>query len=489
MSGIVSRQFGVQRMGRRLRAAVGALAVSLAVAGTAVPQVASAESLADAMASAYEHNGLIAQNRAVLRAADEDVAQAVAALRPIVAWSADLTRSSYKSSAYSSTFRRYVTGWSNSTDVTLSIAVSLLLYDFGATKLNIDIAKESVLATRQALVAAEQSVLLRAASAYLEVKRASEFVSLGEANVRVIGVELRAARDRFEVGEVTRTDVSIAEASLAASRAGLVANQGTLEQAVEEFRAAVGRKPGRIDALPPLPRLPKTLDQAKAIALRNHPDMLQLQHNVTVTELGILATQAAMKPTVSLSGSLTRSEDFGNPGFTSGGSIGVELSGPIYAGGQLASLKRKAIAQRDQTRALLHQTQAAVSQAVGNAWAQMQSARASRRASEEQVRASQTAFRGVREEATLGARTTLDVLNAEQDLLSARSNLVSSIIDEQAAAYRLLSAMGQLTADKLNLRVPRYDPAAYYNMVKDAPALYSKQGQKLDRVLKKLGKE
>jgi outer membrane protein len=147
------------------------------------------------------------------------------------------------------------------------------------------------------------------------------------------------------------------------------------------------------------------------------------------------------------------------------------------------------MAQRDAARAGLHQTRHALALNVGNAWAQLQVARASRQASERQVRASTVAFRGVREEATLGARTTLDVLDAEQELLDAKANLISATIDEHSAAYQLLSAMGWLTAERMKLRVPQYDPAAYYNMVKDAPPLYSKQGQKLDKVLRKLGKE
>ena len=463
----------------------GLAAAGLAVAVMLVPVAAAAETLADTMADAYEHNGLIDQNRALLRAADEDVAQAIAALRPILNWSADV---SYGRG------RQYNAGLGSSVgseaaDATLGIVGELLLYDFGTSKMRIDIAKETVLATRQALLSAEQQVLLRAAIAYLEIQRNNEFVKLRENNVRVIGVELRAAQDRFDVGEVTRTDVSIAEARLAAARSALVAAQGGLAQAIEEFRAAVGRRPGRLAPPTSMPTRVKSVEEAKATALRHHPEMKRSQHQVQAAELGILAAEGAMKPTVKLTGQYGLSQTINSQGYSNGGSIGIEASGPIYQGGRLASVVRQAMAQRDSARAGLHQVRHQLAQNVGNAWAQLQVARASREASERQVRASTVAFRGIREEATLGARTTLDVLDAEQELLDARANLISATIDEHAASYQLLASLGWLTAERMKLRVPQYDPAAYYNMVKGAPAQFSKQGQKLDKVLRAMGKQ
>ncbi len=468
---------------KRWKARLALTGVALAMVFS--PMTATAETLADAMASAYEHNGLIDQNRALLRAADEDTAQAYAALKPILNWSSDVTRSFGRT--YSSTFGSSV--GSGSTVASIGIAAEVLLYDFGTSNLRIDVTKEAVLSTREALISAEQQVLLRAAVAYLEVLRNKAFVGLRENNVRVITVELRAARDRFEVGEVTRTDVSIAEARLAGARAALAAAQGGLAQAVEEFRAAVGRAPGRLAQPPRIPNTARSVEEAKAAALRYHPEMRKVQHDVTAAELGILVAEGTMKPTVKLKGTYGLSQTFKSQGYSNGGTIGVDVSGPIYQGGRLTSIVRKSMAQRDAARAGLHQVRHALALNAGNAWAQLQVARASISASEQQVRASSVAFQGVREEATLGARTTLDVLDAEQELLDARANLVSATIDEHVAAYLLLSSMGMLTADRMKLRVPQYDPAAYYNMVKTAPPLYSKQGQKLDKVLRKLGKE
>ena len=195
---------------RRLLPAI-LVAVSSLVSATA----ATAETLGQSLAHAYEHSGLLDQNRALLRAADEDVAQAVSALLPVVNWSASATL-------------RYPdpTGRDNFTSANVGISTSLLLYDAGASQFAIDAQKEAVLATRHQLVSAEQQVLLRAVQAYMSVRREAAFLNLRQNNVRVITQELRAARDRFEVGEVTRTDVSLAEARLASARSQLAAAEG-----------------------------------------------------------------------------------------------------------------------------------------------------------------------------------------------------------------------------------------------------------------------
>lgn len=459
---------------RKLTASLAGAVVSAALAAPV-----AAESLADAMAGAYNHSGLLEQNRALLRAADEDTAIALAATRPILNWSADVTRS------FGSSFTQ---GNVAATTANANLVAELLLYDFGASKLAIDAAKETVLATRQALIGAEQSVLLRAVTAFMNVRREAENVALRQNNVRLITKELRAARDRFDVGEVTRTDVSLAEARLAASRSALAGSQGGLAMAVQEYQAVVGRKPGNL--VPPrhLPKTAKSMDAATAVALRTHPDMRKVQHEVTVAELNIKRAQAAMKPTVKLKGRLSVSETFNSPNYNNGGSIGVEASGPIYHGGRLSALARQAMARRDAVRAGLHITRHGVRQNVGNAWARLLVAQAARDASQRQIRASRVAFRGVREEATLGARTTLDVLNAEQELLNAQAGLISAIADEYIAAYSVLASMGLLTAEHLKLKVKRYDPAEYYNLIKSAPTV-SKQGEKLDRVLRALQKD
>lgn len=448
-----------------------AAVLGLAVAVFTGP--ARAETLADALVDAYNNSGLLQQNRALLRAADEDVAQSMAALRPIISWQASYTWSSAAASS--------ATSFTDEISASFSVIANLLIYDGGASQIRTEAQKEVVLQTRESLVGIEQDVLLRAVAAYMDVRRNSEFVALRQNNVRLIREELRAAQDRFEVGEVTRTDVSLAEAALAASQSNLAAAQGALAQAVEEFRAAVGRAPGNLQVVSPA-RLDQSLDQARAYAVRSHPSVRAAQHGVSAAELSIAAAEAALGPSVSLRGTIALDEDFNDTE-----SLGLTVSGPIYSGGQLQSAIRQTQARRDAARSGLLVTTQSVSQGVGNAYAILRVARAGREAYEQQIRASRTAFRGVREEATLGSRTTLDVLNAEQDLLDAQANSISAQADEVVASYQVLAAMGLLTAEHLNLPVQSYDPAAYYNLVDDAPATYSQQGQALDRVLRAIG--
>jgi outer membrane protein len=455
--------------------------LGMAVLGLA-PIPAKAETLADALKSAYLNSGLLQQNRALLRSADEGVAQAVASLRPIIDWTSGVSLNS------TDTRSQGVNRNNTSTSLNLGIIGSLLIYDFGRSDFLTESAKETVLATRQTLISVEQFVLLTGVQAYMNVIRNQEFVALRQNNLRLLREELRAAQDRFEVGEVTRTDVAQAESAVALAQSGLAASQGDLTRAIEEFREAIGRDPGVLQAPGDLPQLGENVDAAKAAALRRHPDLLQAQHNVAAAELNIRAAEAALLPTLNLTAQVGASEDLDGSDMSRNGSLGIELRGPIYRGGRLTSQQRQAMAQRDGQLAQLHLAGLQVKQDVGNAYANLLAARASRTASREAVRAAQVAFDGTREEATLGARTTLDVLDAEQSLLDAEANLISANADVVIAAYSVLASIGELTARDLNLGVQTYDPAAYYDLVKDAPISSSQQGQKLDRVLRALGK-
>ena len=441
----------------------------VAVCTLSFASAASADTLAGALTQAYDHSGLIDQNRALLRAADEDVAQAVAATLPVINWSVRAAANGPRAPG------------ADLISATARISGELTLYDNGANQFAIDSQKELVLGTRQSLVDVEQQVLLRAVEAYMNVRRNFEFVALRQNNVRLITEELRAAQDRFDVGEVTRTDVSLAEARSASSKSLLAAAQGNLARAREEYRNAVGSFPGQLTPVSPAP-VSRGLADAKAYAVRNHPNILEAQHAVKAAELNILRAEAAMKPRVTLDGFVAVDDEF-----EESVQLGVNVGGPIYQGGRLSSQVRQFMARRDASRAALHITRHNLEQQVGVAFAQLEVARASRQASEEEIRAATVAFRGVREEATLGARTTLDVLNAEQDLFDARANQISAQADEVIASYALLAATGLLTAEHLQLPVQQYDPTAYYNLVKTAPTARSAQGQALDRVLQAIG--
>ncbi|WP_375687257.1 TolC family outer membrane protein [Pseudooceanicola sp. LIPI14-2-Ac024] len=468
------------------RNTLGLAGTALALGLTLTAPAARAESLAAAMSSAYETSDLLKQNRALLRAADENVAQAVSALRPIIQWSTSVSQQFNDVSSSSSGFTQVT---SKSAAASVELSASLLLFDFGASRVDVSIAKESVLSTRYSLIAVEQQILLRAVSAYFEVIRATDTLSLRRNNVRVIEQELNAAQDRFEVGEVTRTDVSLAEAALAAARSALAAAEGALDQANLEYRIAVGHSPSNLQAPRSLPYIPASESAAMQAAAAAHPSVLAAQKDVTVAELNVQAADLALMPSVNLSTSYGITENLNNSGYSKGLTIGIGASGPIYSGGRISSLQRQAMQNRDATRENLYVVVDDVQQNAGTSYSNVLVSRASKVASRQQVSASQVAFDGVREEASLGARTTLDVLDAEQDLLEARTALVSAEIDEYLSAYQLQAAMGRLTAKAMNLPVQIYDPAAYYNMVDDAPAGLSSRGRQLDKVLRSLGKQ
>ncbi|MEL6645842.1 MAG: TolC family outer membrane protein [Pseudomonadota bacterium] len=447
------------------------LFVAVTVAALAAAPAALAQSLTDALIASYRNSGLLEQNRAVLRAADEDVAQAVAALRPVLNWAASLDYAEPARGA-------------DNTSGSVGLSASMLLYDFGRSQLGVDAAKESVLSARETLKSVEQQVLLRGVAAFLGLRRENAFVQLRANNVRLITQQLEAARDRFEVGEITRTDVSIAEARLAAAQSGLAAAEGARARAVEEYRAATGTIPTALRPPPPAPATASNLADAKAIAVQTHPDIKRAQRDVAAAELGVLIAAGAVRPRLTGTAGLNVDDDGDDST-----SFGLNLSGPIYQGGQLSSLTRQAQARRDTARSGLLTTRLDIEQAVGNAWANLNVAAASRRASDEEVRAARLALRGAREEFEVGARTTLDVLDLEQELLDAETNLIAADIDRNLAVYQLLSAMGLLSVEHLELGIATYDPAAYYNAVENAPTgLVSPQGEKLDRVLRSLNR-
>ncbi len=432
------------------------------------------------MVSSYRHSALMDQNRAVLRAADEDVAAAIAQLRPVVQWLA----------SHSWNRNETLGGHLNTRNSSLQLSAQITLYDWGRSQLAIDSAKEQVLATRQALVAVEQNVLFEATRSFFNVKQATEQVALQQNSVEVLSRERQAAQDRFDVGEITVTDVALADAQLAATQASLASAQGDLEIAREGYLAATGHLPKSLNAPPPLPKLPASLDAARALSQRNHPSILQSQRQAAAAELGVAAAAAERNPTLSGNAGVgvTRSmQELGDYDNRTGASVGLELSQTIYSGGRLPAAHRKAMAQRDQARAALLNTARQVSLAVGEAWAGIDVARAQITAIDQQISAAQQAYDGVREEAQLGARTTLDVLDAEQSLLEARADKISAQANLQLAHYQLLAAMGLLTVEHLKLGIQTYDPSQYYNAVRDAPHT-SKQGERLDSVLRALGR-
>jgi len=446
--------------------------VAAALIGICLTTGLQAHSLRDAMAAAYRNSDILEQNRYLLRLQDEGVAQQLAALRPIISFTASST-------------------YNDPSDVTvtsLNLVGELLVYDNGGNALLVEAARAQVAAARQGLISVEQQVLFDAVQAYVNVWRDVQVVQVRESNVRVLTEQLRAARDRFEVGEDTRTDVAQAEAQLAAAQSALAAARGQLEISEELYIIAVGERLAGYGGPGALPDFPASEVEADHIARANHPAIRQLQETVAANELSLAAARTDYGPTISLQATTGVTEGGMNDGSST--QLTLSLNQPIYRGGQLFSLERVALATLSASQAELNQQVRVIIQAVGNAYATLRIANAQIQASEQEIRAAQLAFEGVREEATLGARTTLDVLDAEQDLLDARIGRIEAQADLYVAAYSALSAMGLLTVSNLHLPVQSYDPDAYADAFSDGPArVSSEQGERLDALLQRLGRD
>jgi outer membrane protein len=436
---------------------------------------ARAETLADALVSAYRNSNLLDQNRALLRATDEDLVQAQARLLPVINF-----------------VTRFLTTTSGTPDYRLSFAVTLdvPLIDFGRGQLGVDAAREQILSARAGLIVVEQRVLLNAVTAYLNLHSTIETVALRRGNVALIQEQLRAARARFELGDSTRTDVAIAEARLAAAQSALAAAEGDVAVARETFAFVVGRRAGALSAPPGLPRLPATLDAAIAQARANHPAILQAQHQVAAADIVARIARTERRGTVSgqLSVEARRQQIGAIEGTSSDVTASIGYSVPLFTGGRIPSVERQAVARGEAQRAALNQTVAQVVQSVGSSWAQLSVARARLDASALQIQAAQAAYDAVSAEAEFGTRTTLDVLNAEQELLDARSSRIFAAASVQNAAYVLLESMGRLTVQSLNLGIPTYDVEAYGGSIRRretgaSTVAPSVQGQRLDRIM------
>ncbi len=454
------------------------LAALLLGAVAFAPGATWAETLTDALISAYRNSNLLEQNQAVLRAADEDVATAVGTLLPLISF---VTKLGYAHSEFSQSPVS-----SDLTSGSMALQASMPLWDFGRGKASIAIKNELVLASQASLVNVEQQVLLDAVSAYVNMSLQTDLVATQESNVRLTSQDLQAAKDRFEVGEVTKTDVALAEAQLASANASLALAQGNYNIARERYNAAIGHYPNHLSPLPRTPIAVKSVGEARAIGLRSHPAILQSQHQAKAADLGVELAKVQMLPNLSINDSLSQNFDKNGLG-TTNNSLGLQLDQTIYAGGRLSSGFRQAIAQQAEAHAAQLQVGVNVTEAVGKAWSNILVAAASISANDEQIRAAQAAYDGIKQEADLGSRTTLDVLSAEQTLLSARASRLQAGANLYISQYSLLSTMGLLTADHLHLGIPTFDPQAYYNAVKHAPAT-SAQGARLDKILKTLGK-
>ena len=444
--------------GWSLRTAVAGLALTAALG---VAGAAQGQSLADAMVDAYQNSPELAAARSDVKVLSERAVQARAGGRLQV--DADLSIEAFT--------RTNTSAGTNFPNYPSAATLNLVqpLYTGGQVSNATEAAEQRISAQQAILLATEERVLLDTVTAYSDVRRDKALIGIARNNVRVLNEQLRAAQERFEVGEVTRTDVEQARSRLAAARSRLAASTGALAISREAYRRAVGDYPGDLQQPPPLPELPESLEQAVSIALRDDPTVIAARLERGAAGSDVRAAIGALLPQLSLQASASAIETFndGRNGGREEASVGLFLNIPIYTGGFNYSNVREAQAAAEGASAGINDAMRAAVQNTGIAWANLDVARASIRAGRLEVSAAQLAFDGVREEAKVGARTTLDVLDAEQETLEARSRLTQSHRDEYVAAYGLLASIGKLTVDHLGLDVGEDASAGYYDSVRN----------------------
>lgn len=448
----------------------GALAAVLAAALTLVAAPAAAESLADTLVAAYKNSPELAAARADVKVQSERAVQARAGGRLRVQGDAGIEAAYVERQG-----SIFATDNDDRFDLVFPNSVSLSftqpLYTGGQVA-NATEAAETRISEQQAiLIATEQQLLLDAVTAFMDVRRDEDLVDVARNNVRVLTEQLRAARERFEVGEVTRTDVEQARARLAAAQSRLAASLGALEVSREAYRRVIGQPAGDLLPPPPLPDLPGNPDEAVAIALQDDPQVIAARLEREAAGSDVRAAIGALLPQVSLQGLLdSEDSDIGDSDANrlESASVGLFVTVPIWTGGLNYSRVREAQAFSERASADITAQMRAAVERVGTAWATLEVARASIRAGQLEVRAAELAFEGVNEEAKVGARTTIDVLDAEQEVLNARASLIQARRDEYVAAYALLGAIGKLTVTHLGLDVGETEAAsAYYETVRD----------------------
>ncbi|MDO8606772.1 MAG: TolC family outer membrane protein [Phaeospirillum sp.] len=438
----------------------GVLLAGVIAVGVIGIESVQAESLDDVLSSTYSSNPTLAARRARLRSTDETVPQALSNWRPTVTMTGSIGRGNYSNNAYT----KY---GSVRTPKTGAITLTQPLFRGGRTMAATSQADNTVLSERALLAATEQTILLGAANAYLNVVRDEEVVKLSVNNEQVLRKQLEATQERFKVGEITRTDVSQAEARLSKATADRVAAEGTLQSSRANYLNSVGHAPERPQQ-PDLPAaLPGNLEELTAIALASNPNVIAADYAQAAAQDGIDLVFGELLPTLSLSADVTRTLQTSTmKSATIAQEVLLNLSVPLYEGGATYARVRASKHTAGQRRIEADQARRDAVETSTKAWESLQAARAQAKAYEAQIKASGLALAGVREESKVGSRTVLDVLNAEQELFDARVNFAKAQHDVLAGAFLVKSSLGQMTARGLNLPVAIYDPAKHYDDVR-----------------------
>lgn len=431
---------------------LGLFAIGALVVGG--PSHAETLTLKEALGIAYETNPQLEAARAGLRATDESVAEADAGFRPSLTASA--------SAGYEKTPPLFGLA-TNSTPITGQIQLTQPLFN-ATTFAQLGKAKAEVLSGRAQLLSTEETVLLNAVTAYMNVVRDEAMLNLRQSNKSVLEKQLEATNGQFKAGELTRTDVAQSEARLAGAEADLTAAEGQLMISRSNFEHAIGRPAETLENEPILPPLPKEEQAAIDLAERLNPSLLAARENVKEADYAVDAALGALMPQLSVSGQYEYAQN--NPQFGSGAqrvmSVTGNLTVPIYQGGGEEAAVRQAKELRSQAELLVSDTERQVVDSTRSAWEAFRSAEASIASNSAQVDADKAAYEGVKTEQQVGSRTILDVLNAQQELLNSEVALVTSKRDAAVAAYQLRMSIGTLTATNLALPVTRYDPLIHY---------------------------
>jgi outer membrane protein len=451
------------------RAARVALIATTALAGVEM-QRARADSMEGALAHAYQNNPQINSQRAATRATDEGVGVALSGYRPQVSATAQIGEQYLDSLSRPSGGGRPESVGTIAT-ATYGLTTKQTLFNGFQTASRTRQAEGQVFSQRETLRNTEQTILLNAATAYMNLLRDAALLELQRNNVKVLEATLRQTRDRFTAGEVTRTDLAQAESSLAAGRSSLHAAESNYTTSKSAYVQTIGVEPGKLASASPVDRFfPPTLTAALARAASQNPAITFAMFNVDVAVEQVKVTEAALYPVLSLNGNFQKS--FGSAQSLTNleslsGSVVAQLTAPIYQGGSEYASIRQAKETLGQRRLDLDTARLAVQQNVTQSWGQLEAAKAQVDSSTAQVTSSEIALDGVREEARVGQRTTLDVLNAQQALVQARTNLVTAQHDRIVASYAVLASVGSLAPQILGLRIESYDPVVHYQQVRD----------------------
>lgn len=453
---------------------VALLAASCATALFCTTTSVGAETLAEAVALAYQTNPTLRAQRAQQRSVDETVVQAQANYAPTASLSGQVR--------YDENFNR----GEGDTAASATLGVSQSVYSGGRIAASVSGARADVLSGREQLRSVEVNVLLNVVQAYIDIRRDQEALRIRTDNVAVLRRQLEETRARFEVGEITRTDVAQAEARLALSEANLANSQATLANSRARYASVVGQNPGELAPEPPLPALPATVEEAYAIAQAESPAIRSADFAELSARARVRAARAEFAPNVSVDGGYTagRNPLFGaidNLSQTANVRLGASV--PLFSGGLNASRVRQALERENAARFQVDEARRSVLNDVAQAWNGLLAARAGVISNQEQVRATTVAYEGAAAEAQVGLRTTLDVLNAQQELRNAELLLVNARRDAYFAEASVLAAMGRLQAANLVEGVPIYDSTYTVRRrgLRDGAVLYEGFLERLDQ--------